>query len=1132
MGSGGAGVTIGSLEQSLDQKTAGTSAAASTVGSIAGNVTLVANEAYKQVGSDVQAPGGDITIVAKKVDIVEARETSQSETEQKFKQGGLTFEVTSPIISAIQTMEQMSQAADNTSDGRMKGLAAANAAFAAKNAYNAVQAGQLPKPTGGNNPSANTDVEPSAGEQAGGINLAISIGSSESQSNSASQSNTARGSTVTAAGNVLIAATGAGQDSNLTIQGSTVEAGKAAQLLADNEIKLLAAQNAADQKSTNSSSSGSIGVSFGTDGFLVNASASGSKGKANGSDTSYTNTEIKAGTQATLTSGGDTTLQGAVVKAETIKADIGGNLIVESLQDTSTYTSQQKSIGGSISVGLGKMSGSFNASKSNIDSDFKSVGEQSGIKAGDGGFQVNVGGNTTLNGSVIASNQAAVEQGKNSFQTGGTLNISDIQNSASYDAKSVSISVGTSQQPTGKLGMNGLGIGFGSDKGNASSTSSAGISGIAGNTAVRSTDAETGLKPIFDAAKVQAEVNAQMQITQAFTREAPKAVASFAASKYNELKDTDPTEAAKWAEGGIYRIALHTVVGALGGGLDGAAGAAVSASSANLMDALQDGIQQGLVDAGLSASAAKALAQTVATLTAAGVGAAVGGAQGAATAATVDANNRQLHPDERKLAAQLAAKSKGKYTVQQIEDAMRNSGNANGETIVTGMLVNVNDPRAIYDKGAQWQKGEDGNLVQVLPNGGKVDPALAAFITANTGSGNSAYSWYDEQLGKTSPVQRSSNISGNTKQRYEQYFANGKVYTLPVADCPAVSCTNDTPIARFGVSADDAATIAAYDAAKKKEMSKDAVTGGLIVATTVALPATVVGAAIGGAVVGGGSSAASQAIDGKDINGKEVTVDAAKGAAFGVVGYGVVKSFGVADDFLKGASTKADDAAAAAAANEARIASNAGTESPGFGAAAQREFQPGTTHRAENINAGQVTDRDGLPRIDDANTLNNNQIKEVLGQYPERWVTQRPAWKEGTLVVDRVSTQPETYQMVVSESQYKAMERALANGDNAAAAKNLGGWATKDSINTAADVRNNLAISSEWKGQGGEPMYSVEFTVQPGVGLREGTVGPMFDAKIQTELVGGGHQVQFMNKSPYTDPNLYKIDLSKSKELK
>ena len=65
----------------------------------------------------------------------------------------------------------------------------------------------------------------------------------------------------------------------------------------------------------------------------------------------------------------------------------------------------------------------------------------------------------------------------------------------------------------------------------------------------------------------------------------PKAVASYAAGQGNDLREQARTEtdadkkaalraeAAKWDEGGIYRIALHTAAGALGGGASGAAGA-------------------------------------------------------------------------------------------------------------------------------------------------------------------------------------------------------------------------------------------------------------------------------------------------------------------------------------------------------------------------------------------------------------------------------------------------------------------------------------------------------------------------------------------------------------------------------
>jgi filamentous hemagglutinin len=663
MSSGGLGVTIGSLEQSTDQKTSGTTAAASTVGSIGGNVSLQAGNAYKQVGSDVMAPNGNIDITAKKVDIVEARETSQTVVEQKFKQEGLTFEVVSPVISAIQSAQQMSEAAGNTSDDRMKGLAAANTAFAAKKAADAIQKGQgtningkegqIPTKVDGDGKVLESR-DANAADKAGGIDLAISIGGSENQSRQENQSDTARGSSINAAGNVSIIATGAGKDSNLTIQGSTVEAGNSVQLSADNEVKLLAAKNTTSQNSTNSSSSSSVGISYGTNGLMFNASGSKGSGKADGTDTSNTNTEVRAGNQAALTSGGNTTLEGALVKADQIKADVGGDLKIESPQDTSTYTSEQKNASASVSIGYGNGSASVSASKSNINSDFKSVGEQSGLKAGDGGFQVKVEGNTALTGGVISSNQAAVDQGKNSFQTGGTLTTTDLQNTASYEGKASGFSLGGGPVADIK-GITGLGIGLGSDKKDASSTTSAGISGIAGNTAVRSTDAETGLKPIFDADKVQREIDAQVQITQAFTRDATKAVGDFAQGKINEAKDLrnraatvqdqDPERAAAlnnqaqaledtWGEGKTGRVLLHTLVGGLAGGLSGAAGAGTSQS---LVPLLGEQIAQMDIPPEMK-SALIAAAGTA-------IGAATGGTAGAISGLTATVNNYLSHPE-------------------------------------------------------------------------------------------------------------------------------------------------------------------------------------------------------------------------------------------------------------------------------------------------------------------------------------------------------------------------------------------------------------------------------------------------------------------------------------------------------
>jgi filamentous hemagglutinin len=69
---------------------------------------------------------------------------------------------------------------------------------------------------------------------------------------------------------------------------------------------------------------------------------------------------------------------------------------------------------------------------------FNSVAEQSGIKAGAGGFDIQVTGNTDLKGGVIASGADAA---KNRLST-GTLSASDIVNTESYKASQIGLSGG------------------------------------------------------------------------------------------------------------------------------------------------------------------------------------------------------------------------------------------------------------------------------------------------------------------------------------------------------------------------------------------------------------------------------------------------------------------------------------------------------------------------------------------------------------------------------------------------------------------------------------------------------------------------------------------------------------------
>lgn len=429
---GGIAVTVGTQEQRVKDMTTSTTAVASTVGSTEGDVLIEAGKSYRQVGSQVMAPKGDVDIRAEKIAIVEARNTSERERQTLFKQTGVSLTLTNPVISAIQTTQQMKQASDKTEDGRMKALAAATAALAANNAATAVA------------------TDPGS---AGGINLSLSLGTKKNQSTTEQHSDTAAGSTIVAGNDVRLIATGADEDSTLTVRGSQIKAGNNASLLADGDINLLAATNTSTQQtdSTGSSASVGIGLSLGgtRNGFTLDLGVSGNRGEADGEDLTHTNTHIDAGNQLVMVSGGDTNLKGAVVSGKQVVMDVGGNLNIESLQDTSTYTVDEKSLGVGISLcippfcyGMSSVSGasgSFGAT--DIDSRYASVTEQSGIKAGDGGFDIYVAGNTDLVGAVITSSDKAVHDGSNRLVT-ASLTSRDIRNEAEYKGSSLSLGGG------------------------------------------------------------------------------------------------------------------------------------------------------------------------------------------------------------------------------------------------------------------------------------------------------------------------------------------------------------------------------------------------------------------------------------------------------------------------------------------------------------------------------------------------------------------------------------------------------------------------------------------------------------------------------------------------------------------
>ncbi len=451
MGSGGIGFTIGKRQQSLDQQGTQTTAAASTVGSLGGNVSIIAGQKYTQSGSDVLAPKGDIDILAKKVDITEAQESATSRTEQKMKQSGLTIALKGGIIDTIQNV---AQAVKGVADGGSKrsqllhsltayaqGMNLKEQVEQVKDAYqqNGIMNNNADANGSGEGKSANNGAGAAA---ASGIKVGISYGQSSSESVSTSQSASGKGSRVKAGGKVNIKAT----EGDITVQGSEVQAGEDLLLDAKQRINLLASTDSASERSTNKSQSASVGASIGMSSSGISVSldlaASQGRGRANSDSVTSNNSLVQAGRRVQLRSGSDTNIAGAQVQGQTVKADIGGDLNVASLQDRANSAARQNTSGFGLSIpvyGAGSVSGSVSNAQQKSNSNYQSVFQQSGIAAGDGGFDIKVSGNTDLKGAAITSTAAASD---NHLVT-QTLSTSDLQNSSQASASSSGISLGT-----------------------------------------------------------------------------------------------------------------------------------------------------------------------------------------------------------------------------------------------------------------------------------------------------------------------------------------------------------------------------------------------------------------------------------------------------------------------------------------------------------------------------------------------------------------------------------------------------------------------------------------------------------------------------------------------------------------
>ena len=220
---------------------------------------------------------------------------------------------------------------------------------------------------------------------------------------------------------------------NVDLNGVDVQAGKGGNVTLDaaKDLNITAAKTHTESSSKTLTNQATVGVSVGANAFTesvdvgANAGYSGSIDKTQTSETKYTNSQIN-GNNVSLKSRNNTTLTGANVESTNTQLDIGGNLNVVSVQDTSSMNHEKGNWGLSAGLSGGVVGGVVPQVKPSVTitagygkdwDNSATTKERSGIHAQN---QVNgkVQGDLALTGAAISADQGGglQVQGKTTAQ--------------------------------------------------------------------------------------------------------------------------------------------------------------------------------------------------------------------------------------------------------------------------------------------------------------------------------------------------------------------------------------------------------------------------------------------------------------------------------------------------------------------------------------------------------------------------------------------------------------------------------------------------------------------------------------------------------------------------------------------
>lgn len=462
-----------------------------------------------------------------------------SEEKHEYKKSGLTVSVGGAGIEAIESVAAPATRMTEVSDHRLKALYGYETAEKIKENGDALKA------------AVKGNFSPT---------VSIGITSSSSKSESHSTITEAQGSSLQAGQDMTIKT-----KEDLNVKGSDI-VGNHIHLEADNDIHIWATEEKETQKSSQSSKGGSLGVSLSAGSVVsVDGKFYAGKGKENGSTTSYRTSTVNANDTLTMKSGKDTDLIGSTVSGNKVKADVDGNLNIESLQTKKEYSEENISAGMSFSTAAGKTSYGGSASKGNMKSHYESVINQAGIRAGGEGFDISVKENTDLKGGVIDS---AASKDKNTLTT-GTLRWEDKENKADYKAGGMGVSY-LPNDKSSKLNQRGLTPNLTPTvKDNADSTTK---SAVAEGT-IHITNKE---KQKQDIASLNRDTkNSLNQLQEIFdkTKVEEKQELVGMLEKYGNQAIHTYAESKGWKDGSTEKMLLHGAFGALMGDMAGGSAA-------------------------------------------------------------------------------------------------------------------------------------------------------------------------------------------------------------------------------------------------------------------------------------------------------------------------------------------------------------------------------------------------------------------------------------------------------------------------------------------------------------------------------------------------------------------------------